>query len=77
MLLPLVSGFVENAVRLVRGEPLVPEVNRKPGQLAEFGCEVADFRGLRGFGAVEPNRVADDDARDGKLPRRLPTSRAR
>ncbi len=47
MFLTGVAGFIEDLVGLARGETLVPEVDGKAGEFAEFGGEPLHFLGAR------------------------------
>lgn len=47
MLLPLASGLIQNPVRLVRGQPLIPQVDRQSSQLAQLGGKGLRPRRLR------------------------------
>jgi hypothetical protein len=61
-----VAGLVEDPVRLAGREALVPEMDGKAGESAEFSGQGLGFGGARAFGAGEVQRVADDDAGDGE-----------
>ena len=39
MILPRMPRFVKQLMRLMRSQPFIPEMNRQPGQLSQFGCE--------------------------------------
>ena len=53
MLLAGVAGFIQNPVGLTGRQPLVPQVNRQSGQLAQFGGEGLRLCGLRAHFAGE------------------------
>ena len=66
MLLAGVACFVENLVSFAGGQPLVPEVDGKAGQSAQFGGKGLGFGSLRADVAGEMHRIAHYDAHDAK-----------
>lgn len=69
MTLARMAGFVEDLVSFAGGEPLVPEMDGKPGELSQFGREDFSFGGARAGLAGEMEGMTDDDGRNGKPPR--------
>ena len=68
MLLPRMAGLVENLMGLMRRQPLVPHVNRQPGQRAKFRCKGLRFFRLPALLAGQANRLAHNDAGNSKSP---------
>jgi hypothetical protein len=66
MLLARVAGFIQDMMRFTRGQALVPHVNGKAGQLAQFGGQGLRLGRLRALFSGEMDGVADDDADDTK-----------
>ena len=65
VLLAGVAGLIEDAVRLVGGQALVPEVDGQAGELAEFGGEVLGLLRLGAGLAGEMDWIADHQSHDG------------
>lgn len=60
--LTCVARFIQQVVRLVRREALVPKVNRQSGEFAEMGGEGLNLGGLRADFARELERIAHHDS---------------
>ena len=60
-----VARFVEELMGFARGEALVPEVDAKTSELAQFGGELLRFDGARARFARKLERVAYHDAGNG------------
>jgi len=68
MLLSGVAGFVKDLVGVAGGQALVPEVNGKAGEIAEFGGEGLCAGGLGAHFTGEVEGIADDDSGDREAP---------
>jgi hypothetical protein len=66
VLLAGVAGLIEDLVGFAGGEALVPEVDGKAGERAEFGGKCLIYGGLWTDVTGEVEGVSDDDADDGK-----------
>ncbi len=69
VLLAHVASFVEDPVRFLGCEALVPQVDRQTGQLGELGGEGLRSRGPRALLAREVQRITDDDTGNAVTPR--------
>lgn len=65
VLLTGMASLVEDAVRLVAGQSLVPKVDGQSGELAELGGEGLVFLRLGAEFAGEVDGIADDQSDDG------------
>jgi hypothetical protein len=65
MILSLVACLVKNLVGLMSGKPLVPEVNRQPGQLAKLSGKGLNFLRLRAGLSRQLERIAGHDRAHG------------
>lgn len=63
------AGFVEDAVRLAGGEALVPQVNRKGGEFAQFGGKGFSAGGAGALVAGKVARMAHHNGGYAKPPR--------
>ena len=70
MQLSLPASLVKDAVRLVGGQPLVPQMDGKPGKLSQVPGKCLRLHGARACIAGQVQRMPDDDARDPKTPRK-------
>ena len=66
VLLAGMAGFIEDPVRFLGGEALIPQMDRQAGELAQLRGKGLGAGGLRADFAGEMERVANDDAPDGK-----------
>ena len=66
VILPRMARFIEKLVRLVRGQALVPEMDRQPAQLAQFRRERLHLFRLRADFAVELQWISNHDPRNGE-----------
>ena len=64
VLLAGVAGLVKDLVGFVRGQPLVPQVDRQAGELAQLFRKGLRFCGLRTCFTGEADGIADDDGRN-------------
>ena len=68
MLLAGMAGFIENLVCFAGGQPLVPQVDGKPGQRAQFGGKGLGSGCLGAQVSGEMQGIAHHDARYAKAP---------
>ena len=62
MALPFPPRLVQDPVRLVCGQPLIPQMDGKPGKLSQFPGKRLGLHRSRTAVAGEVQRVADHDA---------------
>ena len=75
VVLPFSARLVQNPVRLVAGQPLVPQVDRQPGQLSQFRCKCLCLYGLRAQFTGDVQWIANYDSNH-SVPARQPSERA-
>ncbi len=75
MLLAGVAGLVQDLVRLLCGQPLIPQMNRQARQLAQFRRKGLGLGSLRAWLAGKMQRIAHYNTHDPKAPRQ-PCQRA-
>ncbi len=61
MVLPAMTGFVQNLVSHMTRKALIPKVDRQPGQLSKFRCKTLNFLGLRAHFAGHMHRITHDN----------------
>lgn len=64
VILPGMTRFIENLVRFLRGEALVPEVDRQAGQCAQLCGKSLRFSGAGALFAGEMQRIPHHDPGD-------------
>ena len=64
VLLASAAGFIEDLLRLVGRQALVPKMDGQAGQLAQLGGELLNLYSARADFSGEMNRVTHDDAGD-------------